>query len=258
VGSAAVELAESLLGSFDGKKILVMGAGETGTLVAKAMARRCLSPIFIANRTYDRAVRLAEELSGQAVKFDKLSEVLADADVVFCSTSAPHYLLTKDLVAKLISQRQNKNNLLIIDISNPRNVEKAVEELPNVKLYNIDDLQLIADKNKQERQNSAQEAAKIIQEERALLERSLKAESVRSVISDLLSQTEEVRQRELVKALNMMGDLDEHQKKVVADLTAILLKQTFLPVIENLRKAAAENDTELVEVAIRLLTQKSN
>jgi glutamyl-tRNA reductase len=258
VGSAAVELAESLLGSFDGKKILVMGAGETGTLVAKAMARRCLSPIFIANRTYDRAVRLAEELSGQAVKFDKLSEVLTDADVVFCSTSAPHYLLTKELVAKLISQRQNKNNLLIIDISNPRNVEKAVEELPNVKLYNIDDLQLIADKNKQERQNSAQEAAKIIQEERALLERSLKVESVRSVISDLLSQTEEVRQRELVKALNMMGDLDEHQKKVVADLTAILLKQTFLPVIENLRKAAAENDTELVEVAIRLLTQKSN
>ena len=112
VGSAAVELAENLLESLNEKKILVMGAGETGTLVAKAMARRCLSPIFIANRTYERALRLAEELGGKAVKFDKLSEVLVDADVVFCSTSAPHYLLTKELVSKLIVARQNKNDLL--------------------------------------------------------------------------------------------------------------------------------------------------
>ncbi len=96
VGSAAVELAEALLDSLNEKKILVMGAGETGTLVAKAMARRCISPIFIANRTYERASRLAEELGGKAVKFDKLSEVLVDADVVLCATSAKHYLLTKE------------------------------------------------------------------------------------------------------------------------------------------------------------------
>ena len=130
IGSAAVELAENLLGSLNEKKILVMGAGETGTLVAKAMARRCLNPIFIANRTYERALRLAEELCGKAVKFDKLGEVLVDADVVFCSTSAPHYLLTKELVSKLITARQNKNDLLVIDISNPRNVEEAIKELP--------------------------------------------------------------------------------------------------------------------------------
>ena len=98
IGSAAVELAVTLLGSLENKKILVMGAGEIGTLVAKALARRCLSPIFIANRTYDRAVKLAEELSGKAVKFNQFEEVLVDADVVICSTSAPHYLLTKDIM----------------------------------------------------------------------------------------------------------------------------------------------------------------
>ena len=142
-----------------------MGAGEMGTLVAKALARHCLSPIFIANRTYNHAVRLAEELSGKAVRFDQLENVLVDADVVICSTSAPHYLLTKDVISKLKTNRTNKNNLVIVDISNPRNVEKTVNEIVGVKLYNIDDLQLITDKNKLERQNCADKAQLIIEEE---------------------------------------------------------------------------------------------
>ncbi len=252
IGSAAVELASSLLEHFNEKNILVMGAGEIGTLVAKALARRSLSPIFIANRTYDRAVRLAEELSGKAVKFDKLNEVLVDADVVICSTSAPHYLLTKDLVLGLMGQRQNPNDLLIIDISNPRNVETALQEVSRVKLFNIDDLHLIAERNKQERHKSIQEASEIVDEELAVLERTVKAESVRKIISELLSQTEEVRKRELAKALSKIGEVDEREKKVIGDLTSILLKQTFVPLVENLRVAAMDNDEETIEVAVKL------
>lgn len=256
VGSAAVELAENLLGSLNEKKILVMGAGETGTLVAKAMARRCLNPIFIANRTYERALRLAEELGGQAVTFDKLGQVLVNADVVFCSTSAPHYLLTKDLISWLNPARQNKNDLLIIDISNPRNVEETIGDLPHIRLYNIDDLTSIAEQNKQERQKNVQQAYKIVDEEVAVLNRALKADSVREIVSDLLSQIEKSRQSELAKALNMMGELDERQKKIINNLTSILLKQTFLPVVENIRRAATNNETEIVEVAARLFEIK--
>ncbi len=163
IGSAAVELAVNLLGTLEDKKILVMGAGEIGTLVAKALARRCLSPIFIANRTHDRAVKLAEELAGQAVMFNQFEEVLVDADVVICSTSAPHYLLTKEMVTRLMNQRTNKNDLIIIDISNPRNVEKSVQEVDSTKLYNIDDLELIANRNKQEREKSIEKAIKILE-----------------------------------------------------------------------------------------------
>ena len=256
VGSAAVELAEKLLETLNEKKILIMGAGETGTLVAKAMARRCLSPIFIANRTYERAVRLAEELCGKAVKFEKLNEVLTDADVVFCSTSAPHYLLTKELLSKLIMARQNKNDMLVIDISNPRNVEESIKELLGVKLYNIDDLTLITERNKLERQKSMQEAHKIIDEELTALERAVKEYSVAEIISDLLSQAEEIRQKELAKTLNIMDELDERQRKIVNDLTCILLKQTFLPVVENFRRAAANNETKLIAVATELLEIK--
>jgi len=252
IGSASVELAIRLLGNLENKKILVMGAGEIGTLVAKALARRCLSPIFIANRTFDRAVKLAEDLKGKAVKFNQFEEAFVDSDVVICSTSAPHYLLTKDQVTKLMLQRINPNDVVIIDISNPRNVEKTVQEVPKTKLYNIDDLQLIADKNKLQRQKSINKAIKILTEELVILEQDMKSLSVRLIISTLLSQAEQVRQKELATALNMMGEVDEREKKILEDLTSILLKQTFVPIVENLRSAAKTGDMQLVELAVKL------
>jgi glutamyl-tRNA reductase len=252
IGSAAVELAVNLLGNLEDKKILVMGAGEIGTLVAKALARRCLSPIFIANRTYDRAVKLAEDLSGKAVKFNQFEEVLVDADVVICSTAAPHYLLTKDIVSRLMNQRVNKNDLVIIDLSNPRNVEKAVQEVNRTKLYNIDDLHLIAEKNKQKRQKSIDKAIKILDHELVILYQDMKSLSVRLIVSSLLSRAEEIRQKELATALSMLGNVDEKERKILDDLTSILLKQTFVPIVENLRLAAKNGDKQLIDVAVKL------
>jgi glutamyl-tRNA reductase len=252
IGSVAVELAGALMGGFEGKKVLVMGAGNMGTLVAKALARRSLSAMFIASRTYERAVKLAGQLCGEAVKFDKLSEALQDADVIICSTSAPHYLLTKEIVQSVMSQRRNRGSLFIIDISNPRNVETSVQDIEGVKLYNLDDLQSIADRNKEERQKSADQASRIVEEELLLLLRDVKSQSVRDVISYLLSRTEDVRQRELSKAFGMLENLDEKQREVIEDLTLVLLKQTFLPIIQNLRKAAVENDKELIDMATKL------
>jgi glutamyl-tRNA reductase len=256
IGSAAVELAVNLLGNLEDKKILVMGAGEIGTLVAKALARRCLSPIFIANRTYERAAKLAEALSGQAVKFNQFEEVLIDADVVICSTAAPHYLLTKDIVERLMRQRANKNDLVIIDISNPRNVEKAVQEVAATKLCNIDDLKLITDKNKLQREKSIEKAIKILEEELIVLNEDMKSFSVRIIVSSLLSRAEASRQKELATALNMLGNVDERQKRILEDMTSILLKQTFIPIVENLRLAAKNGETKVIDVAVKLFEKR--
>ncbi|MCX8150703.1 MAG: glutamyl-tRNA reductase [Candidatus Bathyarchaeota archaeon] len=258
VGSAAVELAESLLGTFKEKKILVMGAGEMGTLVAKSLSKRCLNPIFIANRTYDRAVRLATELSGRAVKFDKLGEVVADADVIICSTSAPHYLLTKELMVQHVRCGQKGKHLIVIDISNPRNVEESVREIEGVTLYNIDDLSLITEKNKLKRQKNVEKAQKIIDEELAFLSQELKTETVREIIAKLLSRAEKARQRELEKALSMIGNVGEREKKIISDLTSILMKRTFVPLVENLRLAAKNNDIQTIEHAIKLFNVASD
>jgi glutamyl-tRNA reductase len=252
VGSAAVELAVTLLGDLNNKRILVMGAGEIGTLVAKAMARRCIQPIFIANRTYDRAVKLAEDLNGMALKFNQFELAFVDADLVICATGAPHYLITKEQVTKIITQRKNPNNIVIIDISNPRNVEKAVSEVPKIKLYSIDDLTLIAEKNKLERQKSIDKAEKILDEELVVLDQDMKSLSVRLIISVLLSQAENVRQKELATAIGMIGVVDERERKILEDLTSILLKQTFVPIVENLRSAAKNGDMKVVELAVKL------
>jgi glutamyl-tRNA reductase len=252
VGSAAVELAVKLLGNLEDKKILIMGAGEIGTLVSKAMSRRCLSPIFIANRTYDRAVKLAEDLSGQAVRWDKFDEVMADADVVICATSAPHYLLTKEIILRLMSERQNKKPMTIIDISNPRNVEKTVVEVMGAKLYNIDDLQMITETNKAQREDAIEKAQVILDNELRVLEEDMKSLSVRLIVSALLSEAEQIRQKELSTATAMMGQLDERQKRILNDLTAILLKQTYIPLVENLRVAAKNGDKQAIDAAAKL------
>ena len=125
-----------------------------------------------------------------------------------------------------------------------------------MNLYNIDDLTSIAERNKQERQNRVWEASKIVDEELAVLERAVKADSVREIISQLLSQVEVSRQTNLAVALNMMGELDERQRKIVSDLTSILLKRTFLPFVENFRRAAENNETELIQGAVKLLENK--
>ena len=155
-------------------------------------------------------------------------------------------------------QRRNRGSLFIIDISNPRNVETSVQEIEGVKLYNLDDLQSIADRNKEERQKSADQASKIVEEELQLLLRDVKSQSVRDVISYLLSRTEDVRQRELSKAFGMLQNLDEKQREVIEDLTLVLLKQTFLPIIQNLRKAAVKNDKELIDMATKLFGMEDN
>jgi glutamyl-tRNA reductase len=252
VGSAAVELAVKLLGNLQDKKILVMGAGEMGSLVAKALSHRCLRPIFIANRSYDRAAKLAESLSGEAVKRDKLDDVMVNADVVICATSAPHYLLTKDSVTRLIERRQNINPLVIIDISTPRNVEKAVAEVSSVKLYNIDDLQMIADKNKTQREAAIAIAQEMLDSELIMLQEDMKNLSVRQIVSKILSEAEQIRKKELLTALDMMGKIDERQKQVVDDLTSILIKETYIPIIENLKAAARKGDKQAIAVAVKL------
>jgi glutamyl-tRNA reductase len=156
------------------------------------------------------------------------------------------------MISEIMKKRQNKNDLVIIDISTPRNVEKATQEVGKVKLYDIDDLQLIAEKNKQKRQKSVEKASKLIDKELILLNRDIKILSVRDIVSLLFSRAEEIRQKELAKALMMLGSVDAKEKKVIEDLTFILLKQTYVPIVENLRSAAKKGDKKLIEVAIKL------
>ncbi len=255
VGSAAVGLAEEILGELKDKKIIIIGAGETGELVGKALAARENAVIFVANRTYKRGVELAKVLGGQAVKFDKVNEFLTAVDLVIVATSAPHSVITKNLLGGVIEKRKGKK-LLIIDLSQPRNVDEDVSNFPTVELRNIDNLRGVAQSNLEMRLKEVEKAEEIIQDEFKSLELMLQREQAEPVISAIYNSAEEIRQRELAKALKMIGNLDDKQRRVVDDLTQILIKRILRNPVENLRKAAENGKTNVISTVRELFNVK--
>ena len=227
------DLAESVLGDLKCKKVLVIGAGKMGTLVAKALVEKHLKAIVVANRTYDRAVCLAKELGGSAIHFDRLSKAMSDADVVISATGAPHTILTTEKV-KLAINPENLKKMVMVDIANPRDIEEDIAKL-GVKLYNIDDLRGIANKNKKMRKSKAKKAENIIAEELELLEKSLRHLKVEPIIANIRSQAENIRIRETEKACRMI-DI-EGKERIVDDLTKVVVDRVFSDIISNLKEA---------------------
>lgn len=170
VGSVAVELAEKIFSTLSERDVMVIGAGETSETTARALLSRGARSIIVSNRSYDRAVALAEQLNGRAVPFDGWAKEFENIDIVISSTSAPHYILDRAKLAPLMKLRKNRP-LLLIDIAVPRDIEPEVNFLENIYLYNIDDLQGIAEDCLRQRREEIARCETIIREKaRALLE----------------------------------------------------------------------------------------
>ena len=242
IGSAAVELAITHLGALENKVVLVIGAGKMGRLVAKALAEKNLEAIFVANRTYYTAVKLAKELDGEAILFDDLNNYFKNADVVISATGAPHSIIDKE---RLLSADFNKN-LVMIDIANPRDIAEDVKEL-GINLFNIDDLREIAELNKIKRQKEAAEAELIIEEEFNLLKESFKVRDIDEILANLRSSMEEIRQKETEKAKSKLSD--KKSAKVLDNLTNSIVNKVFFDISKNLKKAAKEQDEEVLKAA---------
>jgi glutamyl-tRNA reductase len=255
IGSAAANLLEQHLGSLEGKKIMIIGAGEIGMLVGKALAVRKPNVIYVANRTYQMGVRLAKIFDGRAVRFDRIKDYLADVDVVVVATAAPHAVLTVELITDTLQSRGGEK-LLIVDLSRPNNVEEAVKELPNIHLRDIDDLRRIAEENLNLRLAEVKRAETIISSELERFELQCKRERVEPMISAIYKRAENVRQRELAKALKMIGELDREQKKILEGMTRSLLERILFHPINMLRKAAVTGDDQIVSTVQELFDTK--
>jgi glutamyl-tRNA reductase len=170
VASAAVELAEKIFNSLNNRDVLVIGAGEMSEKTARALLSRGARSIIVANRSHDRAVALANELGGRAVPFDDCAVELEKIDIAISSTSAPHHILNRAKLEPLMKARKQRP-LLLIDIAVPRDIDPAVNFLENVYLYNIDDLQAIADDYLKQRKDEIARCEAIIAEKvKALLD----------------------------------------------------------------------------------------
>jgi glutamyl-tRNA reductase len=170
VASVAVELAEKIFSSLRDHEVMVIGAGDTSEKTARALLSRGARSVIVANRSFDRAVALAQELGGRAVSFDDWAHEFERVDIVISSTAAPHHILDRPKLEPLMKQRRHRS-LLLIDIAVPRDIDPEVNLLENVFLYNIDDLQAIAEGYLQQRREEVARCEAIIREKmKALLD----------------------------------------------------------------------------------------
>jgi len=169
---------------------------------------------------------------------------MSDADVIISATGAPHPILNCDKVKNAVPA-ENLQKLVMVDIANPRDIDEDVKEL-GVKLFNIDDLRGIADKNRKMRESESYEAQKIIDEEIILLKKSLKHIEVETLISNIRRNAEKIRTQETEKAVKMLGEMNG-KEKIVEDLTHVMIDKIFSDIIKNIKTAAENDDKKLIE-----------
>jgi len=161
IGSAAVDLAEKIFGQLDGCRVMIIGAGEMSRTTAQSLRSRGAASLIVSNRSHDKAVELAAELEGEAVRFDDWEEHLARVDIVVSSTAAPHAVVKHEMISRAMQQRRGKS-LFLIDIAVPRDIEEEVNSIENVYLFNIDQLQQIADEGRERRERQIETCREVI------------------------------------------------------------------------------------------------
>ena len=236
---AAVELARKIFGDLRGLQVLLLGAGEMGELTAEHLHAQQVRQVFVANRSYDRAVELATRFDGEAVHFDAIEEHLTQSDIVIASTAAPHYLVEPPHVHRALEVRRRRN-LFLIDLSVPRNINPAVSKIDGAYLYNVDDLQQVADTNLDKRHQKASEAELIVVREVENFRKRLVAQDAVPTILELQQRLEAIRTAELEKALRRMGPITAEQRETVEVFSTQLVNKILHYPILQLKEASDE------------------
>jgi glutamyl-tRNA reductase len=252
VSYAAVELARKIFRDLTGTTIFVIGAGKMSEIAAKNLIRSGASAIFVSNRTYERATELAKAFHGTAIRFEELFNHVHKADIVICSTSAPHYVIQREHAEKWLAARKNRP-IFFIDISVPRNVDPAVNQLDNAFVYDIDDLGQVVEANKKQREREASWAEEIVREEVQKAMRRLASREVVPTIVAIEQRLEHIRESELERYRGRLTALSPQQREAVEALTkGILNKILHGPITELKSGAGRPEQSSLVQVVRKI------
>lgn len=252
VSYAAVELARKIFGSLTGKTVMLVGSGKMSELAARHLRRSGCSHIFVTNRTHSRAVEMAKLFDGTAIEYARFLSLLPEVDIVITSSGAPHYVLMKDEMQRVIAARKNKP-MFVIDIGVPRNVEPSVNSVDNVFLYDIDDLQGVVNNNLEGRKKEAERAERIVAEEVDRMLSRIKVQEIAPAIVGLQEQFEEIRAAEVEKLRRKPGGMTPEQLEHVEAITrAIVNKIAHGPITELRRQAVDPEGGQIVETIKRI------
>jgi glutamyl-tRNA reductase len=250
VSYAAVELARKIFGSLSNRTVMVVGSGKMSELAARHLRRSGATHIFVTNRTFSRAEELAKLFQGTPVEYARFVSLLPEVDILIASSGAPHYIVHKEEMQRVIAARRNKP-VFLIDIAVPRNIDPAVNDLENVFLYDIDDLQEVVNSNLRERMKEADHAEQIVLQEVERTINRLKLQEVTPTIIGLQEQLEQIRLGEIEKARRKLGPLSESQEEAIEALTRGIVNKIAHGPISQLRQHAGHPDGEHVIAAIR-------
>jgi glutamyl-tRNA reductase len=252
ISSVAVELARRTLGDLSERRVLVIGAGETAELVARALVARGAATVFIANRHYDRAIGLAQRFGGRAVRFDELPEQLEAADIVLAATNSPHHIVERDDLAQVMAAREGRP-LLLVDIAVPRDIDPQCRALAGVSLHDVDDVQQIVARNVSGREAEAKRAERILDAEQVRFESWLASLEVVPTVASLRERADELVRRVLAENESRWEGLTEADRERLQQLARAIVSRLLHEPTLRMKQAAGTDDAYLYVNALREL-----
>ncbi|MGI5912053.1 MAG: glutamyl-tRNA reductase [Syntrophomonadaceae bacterium] len=249
---AAVQLARKVLGGLQGKTVMVIGAGEMGELTVRSLLDNGVQTVIVSNRSYARAISMAQAFNGRAVRFDQLALELEQADIVISCTTASHYVIREDNCGQTLKSR-NDRRIIMIDIAVPRDIDPVLKDNEGVYIYDIDDLQNVVDANLQEKQKSIRRAEHIIAAEIKVFNEWMKSLYVVPVITALKAKAEEIKQNEIKRAFNRLGKLSEQEEKVISSMANSIINQILHQPMVNLKDSASSNQGHVYAEVVKKL-----
>jgi glutamyl-tRNA reductase len=250
VSYAAVELARTIFGSLKGQTVMIVGSGKMGELAAKHLRRSGASRILVTNRTWERAEEMAKLFEGRAVEYTQFHSMLHEVDIVITSSGAPHFIITREDMQRVIAKRKHRP-MFLIDIAVPRNIEPSVNQIEGVFLKDVDDLEGVVDANLQERGKQAEQAEAIVRHEVEQMIARLRIVEITPTIVSLQEQLEEIRNTEVARALRKMPNLTPDMREQIELMSKSLINKIAHGPISELRRNAGHPEGGAVIEAIR-------
>ncbi|RMH51577.1 MAG: glutamyl-tRNA reductase [Zetaproteobacteria bacterium] len=252
VAACAVELARQIFGDLENKTVMLLGAGEMAELAARHLYSHGCKHILVANRTLARAEALAAGFAGHALTLDQLGDFLDAADIVISSTSASTYVLMPHMIEAALDKRHGRP-MLLLDIAVPRDIDPRIDEIDDVYLFDVDDLQQVADGNRSQRERESLQAAHLLDEEAARFFNWLKSLESVPLIRAIQQQSDAARREELAKAARHLKGLDEAQMQAVERFSIALTKRLLHPTLSALKHLPEDIEGDMLMGAARTL-----
>jgi glutamyl-tRNA reductase len=248
ISAMAIELSKKIFGELKDKKILVIGVGEMCEIALKYFKKEGVSDIYITNRTFLNAQKLADETAGSPFPFSDLRELLTKIDMVLSSTGSEKPIIEKDLVSIVMKKRKQKP-LFFIDIAVPRDIDPSVNDIENVYLYDIDDLKELSQKHLSDRLAESERARAIVEEEVEKFTAWLKQLDTNPLISSIYERVEEIRAKELRKVMQKLQNVDDETSKTIESLTKSIVNKLIHPHVAIIKQ---DRSPEVLEIMKKL------